>query len=229
MTAISVSERLLEMAAFYTWLDFTLTYKVLFTISFDGYVKGKPPIGDALFVQLISGFRAGNLELIALPADLHLTYVGGASRVVDHKGVVIPAPDDQIGLCTAEEKACGHFRKCNGGGVACAAFAGACVGDHPDLAVSRPRQRRLQRRRLVGIAFQRRVDLVPVVIEFLHQNAVRPRPAGQRFDPRRDPRTEKTGRKQRNKAYPRVRKSCGKPALFSQNPVEGRPIESSHA
>ena len=27
MTAISVSERLLEMAAFYTWLDFTLTYK----------------------------------------------------------------------------------------------------------------------------------------------------------------------------------------------------------
>ena len=26
MTAISVSERLLEMAAFYTWLDFTLTY-----------------------------------------------------------------------------------------------------------------------------------------------------------------------------------------------------------
>ena len=37
MTAISVSERLLEMAAFYTWLDFTLTYKVLFAISFDGY------------------------------------------------------------------------------------------------------------------------------------------------------------------------------------------------
>ena len=27
MTAISVSERLLEMAAFYTWLDFTLTYE----------------------------------------------------------------------------------------------------------------------------------------------------------------------------------------------------------
>ena len=27
MTAISVSERLLEMAAFYTWLDFTLTVK----------------------------------------------------------------------------------------------------------------------------------------------------------------------------------------------------------
>ena len=26
MTAISVSERLLEMAAFYTWLDFTLTF-----------------------------------------------------------------------------------------------------------------------------------------------------------------------------------------------------------
>ena len=29
MTAISVSERLLEMAAFYTWLDFTLTLIVL--------------------------------------------------------------------------------------------------------------------------------------------------------------------------------------------------------
>lgn len=29
MTAISVSERLLEMAAFYTWLDFTLTNYVL--------------------------------------------------------------------------------------------------------------------------------------------------------------------------------------------------------
>ena len=34
-----------------------------------------------------------------------------------------------------------------------------------------------QRRHAVGVAFQRRVDLVPVVIEFLHQNAVRPRPA----------------------------------------------------
>ena len=30
-------QKLLEMAAFYTWLDFTLTYKVLFVISFDGY------------------------------------------------------------------------------------------------------------------------------------------------------------------------------------------------
>ena len=29
MTAISVSERLLEMAAFYTWLDFTLTLNPL--------------------------------------------------------------------------------------------------------------------------------------------------------------------------------------------------------
>ena len=143
--------------------------------------------------------------------------------------MVIPAPDNQIGLCTAEEKACGHFRKCNGGGVAVAAFAGACVGDHPDLAVSRPRQRRLQRRHAVGIAFQRRVDLVPVVIEFLHQNAVRPRPAGPRFDPRRDPRTEKPGRKQRRKAYLRVRKSRGKPALFFRKSAEDGPIESSHA
>ena len=57
------------------------------------------------------------------------------------------------------------------------AVAGVALGFHG--AVSRPRQRRLQRRRLVGVAFQRRVDLVPVVIEFLHQNAVRPRPAGQ--------------------------------------------------
>ena len=57
------------------------------------------------------------------------------------------------------------------------AVAGVALGFHG--AVSRPRQRRLQRRRLVGIAFQRRVELVPVVIEFLHQNAVRPRPAGQ--------------------------------------------------
>ena len=50
-----------------------------------------------------------------------------------------------------------------------------------------------------------------------------------RFDPRRDPRTEKPGRKQRRKAYLWVRKSRGKPALFSQNPAEDVPIESSHA
>ena len=45
-------------------------------------------------------------------------------------------------------------------------------------------------------------------------------------DPRRDPRTEKPGRKQWNREYQRVRRSCGKPALFSQNPLEGVPIES---
>ena len=50
-----------------------------------------------------------------------------------------------------------------------------------------------------------------------------------RLDPRRDPRTEKPGRKQWNREYQRVRRSCGKPALFSQNPSEGCPIESSHA
>ena len=33
MTAISVSERLLEMAAFYTWLDFTLTENRLLNIA----------------------------------------------------------------------------------------------------------------------------------------------------------------------------------------------------
>ena len=33
MTAISVSERLLEMAAFYTWLDFTLTNNLLAVFS----------------------------------------------------------------------------------------------------------------------------------------------------------------------------------------------------
>ena len=32
MTAISVSERLLEMAAFYTWLDFTLTKYTRYTL-----------------------------------------------------------------------------------------------------------------------------------------------------------------------------------------------------
>ena len=52
---------------------------------------------------------------------------------------------------------------------------------------------------------------------------------GQRFDPRRDPRTEKPGRKQRNKAHLRGIKSCDKPALFSRNPAEDIPIESSHA
>ena len=76
---------------------------------------------------------------------------------------------------------------------------------------------------------QRRVDLVTVVIEFLHQNAARPRPAGRRFDPRRDPRAENTGRKQRNKAYLRVWKSRSKPALFPRKPAKGGPIESSHA
>ena len=55
------------------------------------------------------------------------------------------------------------------------------------------------------------------------------RKRGLRFDPRHDPRTEKTGRKQWNGEYLRVRKSRDKPALFSPNPVKGRPIESSHA
>ena len=55
------------------------------------------------------------------------------------------------------------------------------------------------------------------------------RKRGSRFDPRRDPRTEKTGRKRRNGEYLRVRKSRGKPTLFSPNLAEGGPIESSHA
>ena len=55
------------------------------------------------------------------------------------------------------------------------------------------------------------------------------RKRGSRFDPHSDPRAEKMGWKQRSGEYLRVRKSRGKPALFSQNPVEGRPIESSHA
>ena len=50
-----------------------------------------------------------------------------------------------------------------------------------------------------------------------------------RFDPRPDPRAEKMGRKQWNREYLRVRKSRDNPALFSQNPAEGIPIESSHA
>ena len=37
------------------------------------------------------------------------------------------------------------------------------------------------------------------------------------------------GWKQWNKAYLRVMEFCGKPALFSQNPAEDGPIESSHA
>ena len=65
-------------------------------------------------------------------------------------------------------------------------------------------QRRLQTASLVRQGLQLGIQFFPVVIEFLHQNAVRPRPAGQRFDPRRDPRTEKPGRKQRRKAYLRV-------------------------
>ena len=48
-------------------------------------------------------------------------------------------------------------------------------------------------------------------------------------DPHRDPRTEKPGRKQRNTAHLRGIKPCGKPALFSRNPAEDIPIESSHA
>ena len=55
------------------------------------------------------------------------------------------------------------------------------------------------------------------------------RKRGLRFDPRRDPRTEKPGRKQRNKAYLRGMKPCGKSALFSRKPAQDVPIESSHA
>ena len=47
--------------------------------------------------------------------------------------------------------------------------------------------------------------------------------------PRFDPRAEKTGRKQRRKAYLRVMEFCDKPALFSRKLAEGVPIESSHA
>ena len=55
------------------------------------------------------------------------------------------------------------------------------------------------------------------------------RKRGSRFDPRRDPRAEKTGRKQRNGEHLRVWKSRGKPALFPRKPAKGIPIESSHA
>ena len=48
-------------------------------------------------------------------------------------------------------------------------------------------------------------------------------------DPRRDPRTEKTGRKQWNGEYLRVMEVCDKPALLFRKPAEGAPIESSHA
>ena len=55
------------------------------------------------------------------------------------------------------------------------------------------------------------------------------RKRGSCFDPHYDPRAEKSGRKQWSKAHLRVRKSRGKSALFSQNPAEDVPIESSHA
>ena len=48
----------------------------------------------------------------------------------------------------------------------------------------------------------------------LHESALSDanRKRGSRFDPRRDPRAEKIGRKQWNGEYLRVRKSCGKAA-----------------
>jgi len=69
------------------------------------------------------------------------------------------------------------------------------------------------------------------ILSMLHESALPDanRKRGLRLDPRRDPRTEKLGRKQRRKAYLRVRKSRGKPTLFSRNPAEDIPIESSHA
>ena len=69
------------------------------------------------------------------------------------------------------------------------------------------------------------------ILSMLHESALpgANRKRGSRFDPRRDPRTEKTGRKRRNGEYLRARKSRGKPTLFSQNSAEGIPIESSHA
>ena len=48
-------------------------------------------------------------------------------------------------------------------------------------------------------------------------------------DPHRDPRTEKPGRKQWNRAYPRVWKSHSKPVSFHRKPAEDGPIQSSHA
>jgi len=64
-------------------------------------------------------------------------------------------------------------------GIRAAGFAGSCVRAVYDLAVSAAGQRRLQRRHAVGVAFQRRVDLLVVAVEFLHQNAVRLFPLGQ--------------------------------------------------
>ena len=75
-----------------------------------------------------------------------------------------------------------------------------------------------------AITFSRKVLLIPAT-----QNVTCEQERKSPVDPHHDPRTEKTGRKQRRKAYLRVRKSRGKPALFSQNSAEGIPIESSHA
>ena len=57
MTAISVSERLLEMAAFYTWLDFTLTLlEVYFQTSFRYEPKVKS-LAVAEIFRYCKGFR----------------------------------------------------------------------------------------------------------------------------------------------------------------------------
>ena len=77
---------------------------------------------------------------------------------------------------------------------------------------------------ITAITFSRKVLLIPAT-----QDVTCEQERKSPVDPHHDPRTEKTGRKQWNGEYLRVRKSRDKPALFSPNPVKGRPIESSHA
>lgn len=71
------------------------------------------------------------------------------------------------------------FGKGDAIGVVLTVFAVAGVALGLYGAVSRPCQRRLQRRHLVGVGFQRRVDGGVVAIEVLHHDAVRLFPLGQ--------------------------------------------------
>ena len=77
---------------------------------------------------------------------------------------------------------------------AAGAVTGVSTTDNFTVAAGRDSSSECRvRRHVLSSAFQRRVDLVPVVVELRVQDAVLRVPAGQRFDPRCDPRTEKTG------------------------------------
>ena len=68
-----------------------------------------------------------------------------------------------------------------------------------------------------------------ILVNFSGENMMYEQKRKSSVDPRPDPRAEKTGRKQWNGEYLRVMKTRDNPALFSRNPAEDVPIESSHA